>query len=122
MAQGNESRHVSDAKGNSCALATDSTRHGSLSSRHFANALGLEEDDDLSSDSGDDTDRDSDGRPTDPDDNPALAVQDFQYVAQSDLRQPLTYVHPAVKAVGGVSGVLKQCRRRRKRKISREQE
>ena len=72
---------------------------------HFANALGLEEDDDLSSDSGDDTDRDSDGRPTDPDDNPALAVQDFQFVAQSDLRQPLTYVHPAVKAVGGASGV-----------------
>ena len=68
---------------------------------HFANALGLQEDDDLSSDSGDDTDRDSDGRPTDPDDNPALAVQDFQFVAQSDLRQPLAYVHPAVKAVGG---------------------
>ena len=61
---------------------------------HFANALGLQEDDDLSSDSGDDTDRDSDGRPADPDGNPALAVQDFQFVTQSDLRQPLTYVHP----------------------------
>ena len=32
-------------------------------------------------------------------------MQDFQFVAQSDLRQPLTYVHPAVKAVGGASGV-----------------
>ena len=72
---------------------------------HFANALGLQEDDDLSSDSGYDTDRDSDGRPADLHNTPAPALQDFQFVAQSDLGQPLTHLHPAEKAVDGPTAV-----------------